>query len=217
MLLRDYVVEPPVAMRDAYSGVPLSDVSCAARGMIIERAVRGVMEAMVDELSNVPEVGKRVNGHSLGRNQSSCDFVLSGVRYEVKSAQLKWACSRKRWVAAWTGIKWDRFDQLLLAMYTPSGIYIFRHDGVTGITTSGKSQESCGGSVQVFGPSNESSVFSATEVIVAKMQHMYITALSYDGLSCSPSCRCSRRDSIGREPRRPVERRGWSRPRPTDP
>ena len=93
-----------------------------------------------------------VSGKKRGRGSAAYDFKLCGRRVEVKSAQLAWNKDKVRWNAYWRNIKPEEHDDLYLALYTPSGVHIYLHDGVYGVTTNGKAQAASGGIVQAFGP-----------------------------------------------------------------
>jgi len=68
---------------------------------------------------------------------------------------------------------------MYLALYTPSGVFIYKHDGTTGVTSGGKAQEAEGGQVQVYGPRSEKSIERATAVVVDKMRTMLVAHLGY--------------------------------------
>lgn len=177
-MLSDYLDEiVTTTTHDAYEGVPLATHSSKARGDILERVARRVMEKTIGMKSYDPPSGVRVNGRKRGRSSETYDFLIGGRRVEVKSAQLKWAS--RYWVAQWQHVKRDEYDDLLLVLYTPSGLYIFLHDDNYGVSTNGKSQHACGGVVQVRGPSNEPSISAATDVILKKLEHMRYASLAY--------------------------------------
>ena len=164
---------------DAYDGVPLATHSPKARGDILERVARHVMENEMGETACDPPSGVRVNGRKRGRTSETYDFMIGGRRVEVKSAQLKWDSHTKRWVTVWKDIKRDEYDILLLVLYTPVGVHLYIHDHTYGVSTTGKSQHACGGNVQVRGPQNEPSISAATDAIRAKMVHMHYASLAY--------------------------------------
>ena len=76
-------------------------------------------------------------------------------------------------------MKRNEYDDLYLALYTPFGVYIYKHDDKYGISTSGKQQESCGGQIQVCAPCNESSIEVATHVVLEKLKHMHVKTITY--------------------------------------
>lgn len=44
------------------------------------------------------------------------------------------------------------FDELLLGLYTPRGIYIYRHDMYFGVSSCGVATAEAGYSIQLYGP-----------------------------------------------------------------
>ena len=176
MLLRDYVDAKRTGTHDTYVGVPLANLSLKARGDALENVVRRVLEQRAGEAATDPLASTTVSGHKRGRNQAACDFGLCGRRVEVKSAQLKW--DQRRWMTEWQNIKPDEHDDLYLALYTPSGVYIYLHDGVYGVSTSGKAQEASGGKVQARGPCSEPSIAKATASVCEKLAPMLVAHIA---------------------------------------
>jgi hypothetical protein len=178
-MLRDYLDTTTTKTHDAYVGVPLANHSSGARGDLLERVARRVMERKVGEKTCDAAPGVCVNGRKRGRNRESHDFMMANRRVEVKTAQLGWDRTRTRWRVPWKGIKRDAHDDLLLVLYTPFGLYLFKHDHTYGVSTTGKAQSSAGGVIQVYGPKNESSISAALEVLLAKLQPMHYATLAY--------------------------------------
>ena len=164
---------------DAYKGVPLATHSSKARGDILERVARRVMEKTMGETACDPSSSVRVNGSKRGRNSGAYDFMIGGRRVEAKSSQLKWNSHMKHWKTHWQNIKRDEYDDLLLILYSPVGVHLFLHDHTYGVSTNGKSQHACGGTVVVRGPCNEPSISEAMDVILKKMEHMHYASLAY--------------------------------------
>ena len=85
---------------------------------------------------------------------------------EVKCAQLKWDRSNRIWELRFSNIKLGYagkapkstlpqprdFDELLLAMYTPRGVIVYRHDLLFGVTAAGKRTASAGHVIKLCGP-----------------------------------------------------------------
>lgn len=178
MLLRDYVDAKRTGTHDAYVGVPLANLSAKARGDALENVVRRVLEQRVGEAATDPFASATVSGKKRGRNSAAYDFGLRGRRVEVKSAQLAWNMHLRCWVVAWQNIKPDEHDDLYLALYTPSGVYIYLHDGVYGVTTHGKAQAAYGGQVHAYGPRSEPSIAKATAVVCEKLVPMLVAHLT---------------------------------------
>ena len=179
-MLNNYIQDIPASVaHDAYKGVILADCSSGERGTILEDVVRKVLEEMTGEKSHDPDAGTTLTGRKRGRNQAPFDFDLKRRKCEVKSAQLKWDKDSKRFEAYFANIKRNEYDDLYLALYTPFGVYIYKHDDKYGISTNGKQQESRGGQIQVCAPRNESSIDVATHVVLEKLKHMHVKTITY--------------------------------------
>ena len=74
------------------------------------------------------------------------------------------------------------YDLLYLALYAPLWIYVFKHDGEYGKSTTGKQQESCGGQINVLGPKYEESIEEATIAVLRKMSSMHVKTIKFDDL-----------------------------------
>ena len=166
---------------DAYVGIPLAELSAKARGDVLEGVVRRVLEEFAGEVATDPVVGVTVAGHKRPRTSAPYDFGLRGRRIEVKSAQLNYDKSHRRyWQAMWQNLKSTcTMTCTSRQLYTPSGVFIYKHDGTTGVTSGGKAQEAEGGQVQVYGPRSEKSIERATAVVVDKMRTMLVAHLGY--------------------------------------
>ena len=175
MPLCDYLdVSRRTVTHDAYVGVPLADLSSKARGDTLECVVRRVLEQRACEAATDPVAGATVSGRKRGRSSAAYDFGLCNRHVEVKSVQLKWNMHKRRWEAVWQNIKPGEHDDLYLALYTPSGVYIHLHNGVHGVTTHGKQQAANGGKVCVCGPRSEPSLETATAVVCRKLAPMLV-------------------------------------------
>lgn len=85
----------------------------------------------------------------------------------------------RQWVAQWRHVKRYEYDDLLLLLYTPVGVHLYIHDHTYGVSTNGKSQHACGGTVMVYGPKHQPSISAATDAIRAKMGSMHYASLVY--------------------------------------
>mgnify|MGYP005731514001 CR=1 FL=1 len=172
---------------DVYQKLPLATLSPSERGDLLENDTRYVVEETTGEKTYDPDPGTTITGKKRGRNQAPFDFYLGDdrQRVEVKSAQLKWDKCEKRWQASFQNVKRTEYDLLYLALYTPSGIYVFKHNDEYGKSTTGKQQESCGGNIKVVGPRNEESIVKATEVVLRKMGSMHVKTIEFDELKRS--------------------------------
>ena len=168
-----------------YENIPLATLSPADRGDLLENAVRyDVVEETTGETTYDPDPGTTITGKKRGRNSAPFDFYLGDgrQRVEVKSSQLSWDKYLKRWEAKFQHVKREEYDLLYLAIYTPLGIYIFKHDDKFGKSTNGKQQESRGGYIKVYCPRNEESIEKATNAVLKKMGSMHVKTIQFDEL-----------------------------------
>jgi hypothetical protein len=125
-------------MYNAYVSVPLSDVILSWRGLFLEKLVR-----IVDEMAHPgasfesPQLGTCVNGKHRGSHEVEYGWIRNGLRIECKAAQLRFHRSQRRWKFHFSRIK-STLDERMLALYTPRGVCIYRHDRKLGITSNGK-------------------------------------------------------------------------------
>ena len=119
---------------DVYVGVPLCDASNS--GVIVQGIVQKIMEERYGVKATVPTGETNCNGRKLGPNMTTHEFFMLDKRNEVKQAQLAWAGNY--WRAMWCNVKHALHDVLHLVLYTPSGLYVFEHDGKFGVSTQGK-------------------------------------------------------------------------------
>ena len=72
-----------------------------------------------------------------------------------------WETHQQRWVLQFSNVKLGgeggeaAFDELLLAVYTPRGVYLYRHDGRLGVSTNGKVTAVTGYTIKMYGPRGE--------------------------------------------------------------
>lgn len=179
-MLSDYLDEiVSTKTHDAYEGVPLATHSSQARGHILERVARRLMEETTGGMAFDPSSGVCIDGRKRGRSSANYDFMISGRRVEVKNSQLSWSTTHNRWVAHWQNVKRDEYDDLLLLLYTPFGVYVYLHNNSYGVSTSGMQQHSRGGKVVVCAPRNEPSISVATDAIRAKLAPMYYATIEF--------------------------------------
>ena len=168
--------------QQAYVGAPLALYTVKRRGVLLEHITRRVWEECTNTKTFDPcdDDALCINGSKRSLSCATHDFQdEAGLKYEVKSAQLKWNCTKQRWLAEWMNVKSEYHDRLLLALYTPKGIHMFQHDGIFGVTTRGRDQRSGGGGVFAYAPVGEDSIEQATSIIVKKMEHMLLKTLLY--------------------------------------
>ena len=103
-----------------------------------------------------------------------------------KSAQLVREASGRYWKLPFIRVKLGgegteaAFDELLLAAYTPRGIYLHRHDGRLGVTTSGKATAATGSRINVCGSYDEADWASALdEAVLPKLDKRGCDCLAF--------------------------------------
>jgi hypothetical protein len=178
-MLSDFIDDDMMTVtQKAYVGVPLSTLS--NRGEVLERVVRRFLEHSTEESTTDPVAGTNISGKKRGRNSAPYDFLVGDQRVEVKTAQLTWDTFTNYWYASWRSVKVNEHDALYLALYTPSGVYIFKHDGKFGVSKDGRTQSTLGGKIKAYGPYRESSISKATEAVLEKMRPMLVICLKYE-------------------------------------
>lgn len=165
---------------DAYVDTPLNLLSCSDRGLVLEDLVRRVVSSRTGvDTHDAEATSLCVNGTRRSRQCADYDFLFSGRRIEVKSAQVRFLEIRQQWCAHWSKINPGCHDTLILVLYTPFGIGIYEHDGQLGFGASrGKPRRRRKG-VRVLGPSRETGIHEAVRVIRGKMRSMLIDFLHF--------------------------------------
>eukprot|EP00747_Dinoflagellata_sp_TGD_P013826 gnl/TRDRNA2_/TRDRNA2_122917_c0_seq1.p1 gnl/TRDRNA2_/TRDRNA2_122917_c0~~gnl/TRDRNA2_/TRDRNA2_122917_c0_seq1.p1 ORF type:complete len:174 (+),score=14.87 gnl/TRDRNA2_/TRDRNA2_122917_c0_seq1:46-522(+) len=115
---------------------------------------------------------------SSGRRKSKtpqCDWLRNEHRIECKSAQLSWNEYMKTWRVCFSGVKFSpnerlphAFDDLLLALYTPRGIHVVRHDFLLGKSQNGTATAAIGNLIVMSGPRREYKWERALDAILSK-------------------------------------------------
>lgn len=107
--------------------------------------------------------------------QAEYDWCRDGSRIERKSGQLRWDTHQEQWKPAFSKIKVARdaspclFDEPLLALYTPRGIYIYKHDLRLGMSSIGCKTPSLGHQIQLHGPTGREDWAVSLDIILAKL------------------------------------------------
>ena len=115
-----------------------------------------------------------VDGKRRGQNKAAYDWRRDERRVACKSAQLTWNKSDQCWRAHFQNIKpagaEGDYDELLLALYSPQGVHVYRYDGRFGLSTNGKETAATGRQINVYGPKYEESWQAALdEAILPKL------------------------------------------------
>ncbi|CAE8590765.1 unnamed protein product [Polarella glacialis] len=160
-----------------YQGLPLAALSSTARSSILESLVRGLDEKLhPGSVFQDAERGRCVDGAIRSRGNLQYNWQRDGIRVQLKTSQLIWNKSDRRWLVQFRNVKLKEddavesdFDELLVALYTPRGIFIYRHDLKHGLSTNGISTAVTGSDICVCGPSGETNWPAALDVILEKL------------------------------------------------
>ena len=152
-----------------YDAVPMGTLSGKARGTMVENVVRSVMGRLGHTIEDAP-TSSCVNGAARGKDKTTCDFLVDGQRVEVKSSLMAWNKSDKGFGLQFPHIKSELHDTLLLAWMTPKSLHVFKHDGMSGMSTHGKETEATGRQIKMYAPGGKKgySVPSAAERFLLK-------------------------------------------------
>jgi len=148
-----------------FNDCPLFEVPPAARGLRLELLV-----CAVDKVVN-PHADIKLPSPGQQRPRT-CDWHRDVIHMECKSSQLQWDKNRRRWLFRFQHVKISSpssFDELLLAFYTPRGVYIYRHDLRFGLSSAGICTNVTGHHVLVYGPCHEADWVVALDTILNKI------------------------------------------------
>ena len=125
-----------------YDEVPLGCMSPQLRGLRVEKTVMEV-DRRIHANSVFAEPGREytIDGKRRGKNMASYDWIRDEKRIEVKHSQLSFDENRRHWYCTFRGVKRNCFDELLLVIYSPRGLDIFKHDGSYALSNCGASEE----------------------------------------------------------------------------
>ncbi|CAK0892973.1 unnamed protein product [Prorocentrum cordatum] len=164
-----------VRMDEAYHDVPLASLAGAVRGERIQAIAR-----LVDTILNMgsfvmdPVVGARSNGARRSLRQAEYDWSRDGRRIECKSSQLVWDPRKRVWSVTFRNIKPASFDDLVLCIYTPHGIFLYRHSGNFVLSSIGVRSErwARGYSVSVSGGRHKQDWSIALDSVLKKVEQL---------------------------------------------
>ena len=150
---------------------PFSSMSPQLRGLRLERVVWEIdkllhSRSFFEHSSNE----QTCSGAKRSQHTASVDWIRDGKRVEVKSAQLSFNKSYQTWICVFSAIKHECFDELLLIIYSPRGLDVFKHDSFFGLTTNGVATETKGKSIHVRAPKGEVDPLRALQFIEAKLE-----------------------------------------------
>ena len=153
-----------------YREVPLASMSPQLRGLRVERMVME-LDRLIHANSIFAEPGPEYtqNGERRGKHRASYDWSRDGKRIEVKHSQLSFYSARRLWYCAFQAVKHACFDELLLVIYSPSGLDIFKHDGSYGLRDTGVRTETVGRRIVIQACADDMHPLSALKMIQAKL------------------------------------------------
>ena len=149
-----------------YHEVPLASMNPALRGLAVERMVMK-LDQLIHPNCIFAEPGpeEAIDGSRRGKHRASYDWNRDGKRIEVKHSQLRFAESRGCWCCTFGGVKRTCFDELLLVIYSPRGLDIFKHDGSYALSNSRASEDIC-----LLAGTRDLDWLSALQTIEAKLE-----------------------------------------------
>lgn len=172
-------------MESVYTGAPLEKLCPLARGMKIKNVARQIDllihgDAFTD--CSVPISDSRKYRHE----RAEYDWCRDGSRIRCKSAQLCWEDRRRGWGVFYGSVKLKSeegshppFDELWLAIYTPRGLYIYRHDLQFHVASVGLQSFYGARSISLRGPVGENDWSAALDVILGKLDGSSCTRLAF--------------------------------------
>ena len=125
-----------------YHEVPLASMNPQLRGLRVQRMVME-LDRLIHANSTFAEPGREytIDGQRRGKHRASYDYIRDGKRIEVKHSQLSFVENRRHWYCTFSSVKSTCFDELLLVIYSPRGLDIFKHDGSYALQMAGASQQ----------------------------------------------------------------------------
>ena len=164
----------------AYKGIPLSTMNPSIRALRIQEIAYELDKIQNPESSFQSAKGEiSPRGYTRSDTNAAVDWVRDGVRVEVKSAKLSFHSGRKMWQCKFSNIKAGMtrdgrnayFDELWLAIYSPSGIDVFKHwNWRAGLSGSGVRTAAEGKQLLYSGGKKGQSFSSALQRIKTKLE-----------------------------------------------
>lgn len=146
----------------AFRGVPSERLPPHQRALRIRSVVRRV-DAIVNPVARLGMATPQfLRWFANNRGQEpTYTWQRGDAQVKCKCGQLAFDSALSRWKVVFTGIHKSvsltsnaSVEELLLGMYTPRGIYVYRHDSHFGLSKRGMCTAVAGFSVQVYGPAD---------------------------------------------------------------
>ncbi|CAE7941343.1 SECY [Symbiodinium sp. KB8] len=128
-----------------YKGIPLAGHSPCSRALRLQDVALAVdqklhMQSRFRRDVGASEVVGMLCRQRRGMHRSSADWWRDNVRVEFKSSKMSWVSGRRHWHAHFSAVKFASqghphsavFDELILGLYTPFGLYMLRYSGDIG-------------------------------------------------------------------------------------
>ena len=158
-----------------YTGKPFASLNGAARGIRMQEVVFEVDQMLnTNSTFSFPHGEETYLGPSWVRSRANAtsDWIRDGARIETKHSKLRFNTTTQRWECDFCNIKPDLFDELLLAVYSPSGIFVFVSTTCLPLSTQGVSTDVSGHWFRVGGPKHELDPSRSLETIFAKLSRL---------------------------------------------
>ena len=140
-----------------YEGVPLNQRGSNSRGALLSRLVRAID---MEELH--PHAAFEDAPTSFSKWEVESRWRRDGKRVVCRASKLHFEKDVGRWRLSFHGVnvgeKWSGGNdddesgvELLLAIYCPNGVYVYKHDLQTGLSRTGKAQSVKGSTIKLQG------------------------------------------------------------------
>jgi hypothetical protein len=161
----------------AYAGSELGMAPGATRSRVLTAFARLCDTELWHPDSHIEDVTPALcSGSRQKRPALSYDWKRDGERIACKSARLTWDERKRHWKLLFSSIRLPlhapyvhAFDELLLAVFVPDRVLIFRHDMQAGVSSAGASTTPSGYAISFVGPSGEHRWRHALKVILPKI------------------------------------------------
>lgn len=154
-----------------YSSTPLASLTPSARGVRIQEIVRA-LDSMLHLDVDIRDAlgGRRTDGIIRSQHHATYDWDRNGIRVECKSSQLCWSRLHLCWSVVFRGIKLGEFDELLLTVYSPRGLHVYKHKFTCRVVSVGKITASAGYQICMTGAKHERDWSVALDTVLNKLE-----------------------------------------------
>ena len=183
MVSQEQLAESYQLSAKCYKGIPLAGHSPCSRALRLQDLAFAVDEKLHMESRFRRDVGASEVVGTLcrqrrGKHRSSADWWRDSIRVEFKSSKMSWVSGRRHWHAHFSTVKFASqghphsavFDELMLGLYAPFGLYLLQYSGDFGRSSRGVATDHLGHAVVVSGPRNEKCPRVALEEMLAKLE-----------------------------------------------